>query len=114
MGHKDEIIKKLRREIDQLNKLRGSNDDSSLYDSKDQLCGIRQIGWAPLDEMVNEVKEVLKLVPSFEWSWARNWACKYVNIRIDMRDGHAILVSRDGRISREQLRYQYKSEEKTL
>lgn len=44
------------------------------------------------------------------WSWARNWDCKYVNIRIDMRDGGFILTNDKGeRINLEQLKWQYRS-----
>lgn len=38
------------------------------------------------------------------WCWPRNADCKYVDIRIDMRDGHFILLDRHlKRISVEQL-----------
>lgn len=41
------------------------------------------------------------------WSWSSNSECKYISIRIDMRDGAFILLNRDGqRISFEQLQYQ--------
>lgn len=44
------------------------------------------------------------------WSWARNWNCKYVNLRIDMRDGGFIFTDNTGqRINLEQLKWQYKS-----
>jgi hypothetical protein len=45
-----------------------------------------------------------------EWSWSRNWDCKYVDIRFDMRDGGFTVRNREGkRISLEQLKWQYKS-----
>lgn len=45
-----------------------------------------------------------------EWTLVRNSSCKYIDIRIDMRDGGFILKDREGnRISLEQLMYQYKS-----
>lgn len=48
---------------------------------------------------------------SNRWSWARNMDCKYVDLRIDMRDGGFVLVARDGaekaRISLKMLEWQY-------
>lgn len=50
---------------------------------------------------------------AIDWCWARNWNCKYVNIRIDMRDGGFIFTNDRGeRISLEQLKWQYKPETK--
>lgn len=44
-----------------------------------------------------------------DWSWARNMDCKYVNIRIDMRDGGFVLVNQKGeRISLDALKWQYR------
>lgn len=43
-----------------------------------------------------------------DWTWVRNSRCKYVSIRIDMRDGAFVLVDRGGeRISLEHLKYQW-------
>jgi hypothetical protein len=35
----------------------------------------------------------------YRWSWASNSACKYVNLRIDMRDGSAVMsvIDHDGK-----------------
>ena len=42
------------------------------------------------------------------WSWARNMQCKYIDLRIDMRDGHCILKDRDGNeIPLSKLEYQH-------
>lgn len=30
------------------------------------------------------------------WRWVRNYQCKYISIRIDMRDGGHIIMDRDG------------------
>ena len=47
----------------------------------------------------------------YSWSWVRNHACKYIDIRIDMRDGGYILKNRYGeRIDLDKLKYQYRSE----
>lgn len=46
------------------------------------------------------------------WTWAKNNRCKYINIRIDMRDGGFVLLNRDGeRISLKQLQWQYGDKE---
>lgn len=43
-----------------------------------------------------------------EWQWYKNMDCKYVNLRIDMRDGGCIIRNGSGtRISPEQLAWQY-------
>lgn len=61
----------------------------------------------------SEVIETIKgLLTDLSWSWARNHNCKYVDIRIDMRDGGFIVMDRTGeRINMEQLKWQYKSVE---
>ena len=42
------------------------------------------------------------------WSWSKNLGCKYVDIRIDMRDGGFVVLNREGeRICLEQLKWQY-------
>ncbi len=42
------------------------------------------------------------------WSWVKNPCCKYVGIRIDLRNGAFVILDRDGqRISLEQLKYQH-------
>lgn len=48
---------------------------------------------------------------SNRWSWARNTSCKYVELRIDMRDGGFVLTNREGRISLPMLEWQYRSED---
>jgi hypothetical protein len=42
------------------------------------------------------------------WLWVRNSRCKYVELRIDMRDGGHLLFDRDGaRIHFEELKFQH-------
>lgn len=44
------------------------------------------------------------------WSWARNHNCKYLNLRIDMRDGGFLILNDENeRISMDQLLWQYSS-----
>ena len=48
--------------------------------------------WKPFDEIIEGVSKVIK---DKKWNWAANQHCKYVSIRVDMRDGTAILMDRD-------------------
>ena len=46
------------------------------------------------------------------WSWSRNWNCKYIELRFDMRDGGFVLLNDlKERICIEQLEYQWNSDE---
>ncbi len=45
------------------------------------------------------------------WTWSMNPDCKYVELRIDMRDGGCIIRNRNGlRITPERLAWQYSKE----
>lgn len=66
----------------------------------------------------SELKQVIKTISQLsgnethedgKWSWGYNSDCKYLDIRIDMRDGGFILSGRGGRINLDQLKWQYKS-----
>ena len=69
-------------------------------------------------DSINDVLAVLKrtalpLGDSRRWAWHRNQNCKYIDVRIDMRDGGCIIKNQEGqRISPAQLNWQY-SKEKT-
>lgn len=57
--------------------------------------------------------EVIKLSRKHKWSWVKNWNCKYLNIRVDMRDGGCIITDREGqRIGPDALKWQYSEESK--
>jgi hypothetical protein len=46
-----------------------------------------------------------------DWQWHRNTKCKYVSIRVDMRDGCAVLLDRHGNVIDEQaVRWQYSTD----
>ena len=78
-----------------------------------------QTGWFPFSKSLEFVqyvvnmnwrslpKDVTEAQANAAWSWARNSRCKYIGIRIDMRDGHCMITDRDGKaITWEQLEYQ--------
>ena len=45
------------------------------------------------------------------WSWVMNTDCKYLNIRVDMRDGGCIVTDREGkRVGIDALNWQYSKE----
>ena len=65
-----------------------------------------------LNEVIKTINELTEGSDKFDWDknwmWIRNGRCKYISIRIDMRDGAFVLVDRDGeRISLEHLKFQY-------
>src|SRR5690349_3707501 len=61
---------------------------------------------------ISDVIAVLERAKNFDWSWALNNRCKYLDLRVDMRDGGCIIKDRDGkRITVAELNYQYSSKE---
>lgn len=58
----------------------------------------------------DHIKDVLPVIEDMrrkKWSWAMNSRCKYIELRIDTRDGGCIIMDRDGeRISLDQLKRQ--------
>ncbi len=66
-----------------------------------------------LQQILSVIRDIGEL-PSKGWHWtmSRSWRCKYIDLRIDMRDGGFILKDRNGtRISLDELRNQTTSEE---
>lgn len=62
-------------------------------------------------DSIDDVLKVVRAAQRGDWCWSRNSSCKYLNLRLDMRDGGCIIYDRDGkRISPEQLAYQYGKE----
>lgn len=49
--------------------------------------------WVPLEGIF----EVLSKARKGEWTWTNNPDCKYIDLRIDMRDGCAVISDRDGK-----------------
>ena len=68
-------------------------------------------------EEFKDSKEILKflydvIIKKEKWVWLSNSRCKYVELRMDMRNGGFILKDRHGnRITFDELKYQYGSEE---
>ena len=72
---------------------------------------ITEKGAMNLWDQFEEFLAVYNKMLNEDWIWYKNMDCKYVDIRIDMRDGGCIIRNREGkRISPEQLAWQYSAE----
>jgi hypothetical protein len=47
--------------------------------------------WVPIEKIV----EVIEQSRAKKWLWPLNWDCKYIVLRIDMRDGHCVIMDRN-------------------
>lgn len=57
---------------------------------------------------IDEVTKIIELARQDNWLWFRNSRCKYLNLRVDMRDGSCLIKDRDGNpISIDELRHQF-------
>lgn len=64
-------------------------------------------GWKSFKEAAEAVQECV----NGDWSWMRNGDCKYVSVRVDMRDGHCIIKDRYGKvIDLDKLKHQHERE----
>jgi hypothetical protein len=60
---------------------------------------------------VDSFFEVYSKMKNGDWCWYKNIGCKYVELRIDMRDGGCIICNSEGRrINPEALAWQYSDE----
>jgi hypothetical protein len=51
---------------------------------------------------------ILEVVNNKKWCWTRNTRCKYISLRIDMRDGKCILLDRNDEVlTLDELKFQY-------
>lgn len=50
------------------------------------------VGWAPFEAVRLVVEDAIE----GRWSWHSNIRCKYIELRVDMRDGHCIIKDRNG------------------
>ena len=46
---------------------------------------------------IDDVLAVIELARAGKWNWTGNWDCKYVEVRIDMRDGGCLIKDREGK-----------------
>ena len=63
--------------------------------------------WDHLDDFL----KVYEMSKKGEWHWFKNWECKYVDLRIDMRDGGCLISASGKRIGPDALAWQYDDEE---
>lgn len=65
---------------------------------------IKSNTWDNIDDFIG----VLQAAREGKWQWLWNTRCKYVELRVDMRDGGCIIRDRHGnRIDPKELAYQY-------
>lgn len=48
--------------------------------------------WDSIDDFI----VVLEKMRAGQWHWVSNPRCKYVNLRVDMRDGGCLIRDKDG------------------
>ncbi len=46
----------------------------------------------------SSAQEALDVIMDEDWIWPRNARCKYIELRIDTRDGHCIIKDLEGKI----------------
>jgi hypothetical protein len=52
------------------------------------------------DDLIDHVVPIVALAKAYKWFWFANplrEKVKYINIRVDMRDGHCIITDNDGK-----------------
>lgn len=57
---------------------------------------LKQKQAANLWDHIDEVLPVLEAARAGKWTWQANSRCKYLELRIDMRDGGCIVKDREG------------------
>lgn len=59
--------------------------------------------WQPIEPVFEVLSDARKGI----WNWTANSKCKYITLRIDIRDGHLVLMDRDNNpITLEELKRQ--------
>ena len=77
---------------------------------------VRSMEFRSNHNLWDQLSDVQAVLDDQEWTWARNTACKYLNVRIDMRDGGCLIEAASARdtkprrINPKQLRWQYSKE----
>jgi hypothetical protein len=59
---------------------------------------------------IDFLETIIETIRNPKWCWAYNWECKYLDVRIDMRDGGCIVKAKGKRITPDGLKWQ-RSEE---
>lgn len=53
--------------------------------------------WMPPKDFVRNMQRIFACAENEKWQWPKNWDCKYIDIRIDMRDGGHIITNKTGK-----------------
>lgn len=113
--YKDEVWEKIGRE--DMGNLSNLNDATHVgLDEKVELLsmtphskydgGLPPSDWVPLADVLQIIRSTQQ--NGGRWTWARNAHCKYLDIRLDTRDGRCLLRNRDGKsITLDDLKRQY-------
>ena len=68
--------------------------------SSDQLSAgdltLKQKQAANVWDHIDDVLPVIELARAGKWHWCENFECKYIELRIDMRDGGCLIKDRNG------------------
>jgi hypothetical protein len=90
--HRDPV--EIRQEIDaQIEKLVAEVERYAKAEVEDDIVRMRESNqW----HHFNDVVPVLKAAQAGEWHWFENTRCKYIELRIDMRDLGCIIKDREG------------------
>jgi hypothetical protein len=80
----------------------GSNDQLGAAD-----LTLKQKQAANVWDHIDDALAVIELARAGKWHWCENSRCKYIDLRIDMRDGGCVIKDQDGnRIDPSELRKQ--------
>jgi hypothetical protein len=55
-----------------------------------------EVDWIPIEKVL----EIIKLSKEHKWHWGstKGMKGKYLDLRVDMRDGHCVVKDRDGNL----------------
>ena len=116
-GENDEAIYRRRENQIEYQTTSGQWKNACFHAGIPKFCPVVEVEYEPeewltidkLKEILSIIKEVAtkKFTDPSTWKWTKNPMCKYIQLRIDMRDGGFVLLDRTGkRISIEELKKQ--------
>lgn len=71
------------------------------------------MAWVPIEKVLEVVVKAKE--KTWHWHESRGFRCKYIDIRIDMREGHCMIRDRNGNhITLEELQYQHQENLKDI